>query len=162
MGDGHLRRWARRRGPPGGRRGLSDVGDWCKTLQKPSFTPPNWAFAPAWTIILAAAATTGVLAFRADLRPSARAKVLRAFGVNGALHLVWSALFFRWRRPDLALIEMILFWLSIIVLMVVTARAGAIGPALLAPYIFWVSFALLVNAAVVRLNFPVKTKAAEP
>jgi tryptophan-rich sensory protein len=142
--------------------GLTDVGDWYKTLKKPSFTPPNWAFAPAWTLILAAAATAGVLAFRADPRPGARAQVLLAFGVNGALHLIWSPLFFRWRRPDLALIEMVLLWLSIIVLMVVAARAGAIGPALLAPYIIWVSYALLVNAAVVRLNPPFKTKTAEP
>jgi translocator protein len=56
------------------------------------------------------------------------------------------------RRPDWALAEVVLLWLSIVLLIVVAARSSVAAAWLLAPYLLWVAFAGVLNLAVVRLN----------
>jgi tryptophan-rich sensory protein len=70
------------------------------------------------------------------------------------LNVLWSWLFFRARRPDWALAEVGLLWLSIVLLIVLAARASTSAAWLLAPYLLWVAFAAALNLAVVRLNAP--------
>ena len=65
-----------------------------------------------------------------------------------------AASFFRLRRPDWAYLEVIALWLSIVVLIAVTAQASGIAALLLAPYLAWVSVATLLNRAIVQLNGP--------
>ena len=74
------------------------------------------------------------------------------FLVNGALNIVWSLLFFKWRRPDWALIEVAPLWLSILVLMLFLGGVTGKGALLLLPYLCWVSFAAYLNRTIVRLN----------
>ncbi len=76
------------------------------------------------------------------------------FAVNGFLNVFWSLLFFKLRRPDLALYENAIFWLSIVVLIVFLARRSVLASALLAPYLVWVSIAAVLNYEVVVLNGP--------
>ena len=76
------------------------------------------------------------------------------FAVNFLLHLVWSPLFFKWKRPDWAMAEMPLLWLSILAMIVALPPYSAWAPWLLAPYLAWVSFAMWINWAIVRLNGP--------
>ena len=76
------------------------------------------------------------------------------FLANGALNLIWSPLFFRWRRPDWALYEVPLLWLSILVPMIVLAPINSLASLLLLPYLLWVSFASYLNLTIVRLNRP--------
>ena len=68
--------------------------------------------------------------------------------------LAWSPLFFKLRRPDWALLELILFWLSIVALIVSIAPFSARAAWLLAPYLAWVTFAGWLNWRVVQLNEP--------
>ncbi len=133
---------------------MTDIGPWYQALVKPSFQPPDWAFGPAWTIIFALCALAGAEAWmRApDLR--ARAWVIGLFAVNALCNVGWSLLFFRLRRPDWALAEVGLLWLSIVALILVCGRHAPRVRLLLLPYLAWVSFASLVNAEVVRLNAP--------
>jgi tryptophan-rich sensory protein len=74
--------------------------------------------------------------------------------VNIALNMWWSVIFFRQRRPDLALVEVAALWVSIVVLLVVSWRIAPLAGALLLPYLAWVSLATALNRAVVRLNAP--------
>ena len=76
------------------------------------------------------------------------------FALNGFLNVTWSALFFRLKRPDWALAEVGLLWLSIVVLIVVIARHSKNASVLLAPYLAWVTFAAVLNLAIVQLNGP--------
>ena len=133
---------------------LTEIGPWYRGLAKPSFQPPDWAFGPAWTIILGLAAWAGVLAWRADGSAQAHQTIAALFLVNGALHLLWSPLFFKAKRPDWALIEVVALWLSVAALMVGLWRYASLAGWLILPYLLWVSFASLLNAAVVRLNRP--------
>jgi tryptophan-rich sensory protein len=133
---------------------LTDVGPWYKALRKSRVQPPDWLFGPAWTVILTLWAAAGVLAWRGAPDDAALWRIGAAFAVNFVLHLVWSPLFFKFKRPDWAMIEMPLLWLSIVAMMVVVAEYSGWAPWLLVPYLVWVSFAMWINLAIVRLNGP--------
>jgi tryptophan-rich sensory protein len=76
------------------------------------------------------------------------------FAANGVLNVVWSALFFRLHRPDLALAEVFALWLSIAALIFAIKPFSSSASWFLAPYLAWVSFAAVLNFAIVRLNYP--------
>ncbi|MCS6890016.1 MAG: TspO/MBR family protein [Rhodovarius sp.] len=133
---------------------LTDVGPWYFGLRKPSWQPPDWVFAPAWTVIYTLSAMAAVLCWRGAPSRSARVLVVGAFLLNALLNVLWSALFFFWRRPDWALIEVIPLWLSVAHLLWLSRRFSPVAPWFLMPYLLWVGFAAVLNWAVVRLNAP--------
>lgn len=133
---------------------LTEIGPWYRALVKPSWQPPDWLFGPAWTLIFALAATAGVRAWQASRDAAERRAVVLAFLVNGALNLLWSALFFTVHRPDWALVEVVALWFSIGAMIVVCGRRARVAGWLLAPYLAWVSFAAFLNLTIVRLNGP--------
>jgi tryptophan-rich sensory protein len=130
------------------------VGPWYRGLKKPSWNPPNWAFGPAWTVILSLAAWAGVLGWTHAEDGFERTLVAGLFGVNIVCHMLWSPLFFNLQRPDWALIEVPFLWLSIVALMIVLAPLSHLAALLLIPYLLWVSFAAFLNFVMVRLNGP--------
>jgi len=136
---------------------LTEIGPWYKALRKPPWQPPNWAFAPAWTIIFALATTSAVLGWYAAPDAGARTRLVGLFLLNAGLNVAWSWLFFRLRRPDWALIEVVALWLSILVLILLLAPLAVPAAWALVPYISWVSFAAILNVTIVRLNRPFTT-----
>ncbi|MEO8524467.1 MAG: TspO/MBR family protein [Caldimonas sp.] len=135
--------------------GLStDIGPWYRSLAEPWWKPPDALFAPAWTLIYACAAIAGVKSWQRAVSRPWREWMLGLFAMNVFLNVSWSLLFFRIRRPDWALVEVGLLWLSILVLIVFLGRVSRTSGWLLAPYLVWVSFAAVLNLAVVRLNAP--------
>ena len=133
---------------------MTDVGEWYRDLRKPSWNPPNWLFAPAWTTILGLAGWSGVLAWTHARGNSAHSQIGLLFGATVVLHLLWSPLFFKLKRPDWALIEVPLLWLSILALMIRVAPISPLAAWLLSPYLAWVAFATVLNLVIVRLNMP--------
>lgn len=133
---------------------LTDVGPWYESLRFSKLRPPNWLFGPAWTVIFALIATAGVVAWNAAPDGDARWTLIALFAVNGLLNLAWSPLFFKLKRPDWALMELVPFWLSILGLIVFILPFSPRAAALLAPYLAWVTFAGWLNWRVVRLNAP--------
>ncbi len=130
----------------------TDIGPWYQALRKPAWQPPDWLFGPVWTIIYALTAYAGVLVWRSlDRR---RTAIIGLFAVNALLNVLWSELFFGLHRPDWALIEVVPFWLSIAALIAAVAPVTRRGAWLLAPYLAWVSFAAVLNLALVRINAP--------
>jgi tryptophan-rich sensory protein len=132
----------------------TEIGPWYRALRKPSWQPPDWAFGPAWTLIFTLTAAAGVLGWKAAPDTAWRATLIAAFAANGVLNTVWSFLFFKLRRPDWALKEVVALWLSIAVLIVTVAGLSTVGAWLLVPYLLWVSFAAYLNLTIVRLNRP--------
>lgn len=133
---------------------MTPIGAWYRNLRKPGLQPPDWLFGPAWTIILGLAAWSAVVAWNAAPDAAARATVVILFAVNVVFHAAWSPLFFRMRRPDWALIEVVFLWASLVALVVGLWPISPFASLLVMPYLLWVSFASWLNSAIVRLNQP--------
>lgn len=133
---------------------VTDIGPWYYNLRKPSWQPPNWLFAPAWTIIFICAAIAGVVGWHAMPNMPTAALLLGLFAVNGVLNVLWSVFFFAMKRPDFAMAEVGFLWLSIAALMVVLAIYAGHTWLYLLPYLLWVSFASFLNYTIVQINAP--------
>lgn len=126
------------------------VGGWYQTLAKPPWTPPDWVFGPVWTVLYAAMGVAAWLVWR-TVTP-VRERALALFGVQLLFNVAWSWLFFAFRRIDLALVGIVLLWMAIALTIAAFARARRAAAWLLVPYLAWVSFAAVLNAALLRLN----------
>jgi benzodiazapine receptor len=133
---------------------LTELSPWYHALRKPSWQPPDWLFGPAWSVILTLASVSAYLAWQNAPDQQSRLMVIVLFVANGVFNLLWSPLFFRMQRPDCALWEVPLLWLSILVPIVLLAPLSFTASLLLVPYLVWVSFAAFLNLTIVRLNGP--------
>ncbi|MCZ8132020.1 MAG: tryptophan-rich sensory protein [Steroidobacteraceae bacterium] len=133
---------------------LTRLDAWYYALRVPPWKPPDLAFGPAWTTIFALCAVAAALAWRARPEAAFRRRLLLAFGVNAALNVLWSALFFFLRRPDWASSEVVLLWGSIVWVMVVLQNASRLAALLLLPYLAWVTLAAALTWEIARLNGP--------
>jgi tryptophan-rich sensory protein len=133
---------------------LTEIGPWYRALKKPTWQPPDWAFGPAWSVILGMAAWGGALAWEGATDAAGQTRIIVLFAINALFHILWNPLFFRWKRPDWALIECVGLWLSTLALVVGLAEFSTTASYFLAPYLAWVAFAWVLNLSVVRLNRP--------
>ncbi|MEO0500626.1 MAG: TspO/MBR family protein [Pseudomonadota bacterium] len=133
---------------------ITVLDDWYYSLVQPDWAPPGYMFGIIWTVIFALIAIAGVFGWeRATSRRDAEI-MLGMFALNGFLNLLWSFLFFRMQRPDLAFYELILLWLSILALILFTGRFSRPSAVLLVPYLIWVTIAGALNYQVLQLNGP--------
>lgn len=129
------------------------VDTWYPTIIKPSFNPPNWVFAPVWsTLYVMMGIAAGLVWHEMDRQRETVRKGLTFFAIQLALNALWSFLFFGLYNPLLALTEIILLWLMIYETFVQFNKVNKIAGMLFIPYLFWVTFATLLNAAIWWLN----------
>ncbi len=128
----------------------SSVGTWYAGLVKPTFNPPRWVFGPVWSMLYALIAVAGWRLWRRG-GPASRL-ALTAWCVQLLLNLVWSFLFFGGRMIGAALVEIVVLLVAIVVTILLAWRVDRPAAWLLVPYLAWVSFATLLNAALWRLN----------
>jgi translocator protein len=133
---------------------LTEIGPWYKSLKNPSWKPPDWAFGPIWTVIFTMTVFAAVYAWEGAQESSNKVVLIAAFGLNCILNIAWSALFFKLKRPDWALIESVFLWLSILLLIIVCFQYSKISALMLLPYLVWVSIATVLNRVIIRLNGP--------
>jgi tryptophan-rich sensory protein len=133
---------------------VTDLGPWYQSLEKPDWQPPGQAFGAIWTAIYALTAAAAVITWRQAPKGVEREWLLGLFALNGFLNVLWSLLFFRLHRPDWAMIEVTLLWLSIVALIIFVARHSRLAGVLLTPYLIWVSLASALNFDILRLNGP--------
>lgn len=126
---------------------------WYPTLVKPAFNPPNWLFAPVWSVLyVMMGIAAGLVWNRIETDRINARKGLQFFAIQLALNFLWSYLFFGLHNPLLALVELVLLWLMIFETYVVFKKVDKIAGILLLPYLAWVSFAGILNAAIFWLN----------
>ncbi len=127
------------------------IPTWYTTLNRPSFNPPNWLFGPVWTTLYL---LMGISLYMIWSLPSGRERNigLLAFGIQLVLNFGWSFIFFYYRTIGLALIEIVLLWVSIVVMIILFYKLKPLTAYLNIPYLLWVSFATALNAAYYHLN----------
>jgi translocator protein len=130
---------------------LTKLSPWYYALRQPKWKPPDWAFGPVWTTIFICLSFAVAYAWDAGT-PADRTMILWALAINGVLNMAWSAIFFTFQKPILALAELVLFWLSIVLLIYVLGSVSRTALLLLLPYIIWVTTAGALNYQIVRLN----------
>ena len=128
-----------------------EIPTWYRTLVRPSIAPPNRVFGPVWTLLYALMA---VAAWRVSLAPSSsvRTTALALFLGQLALNFVWSLIFFRWHQIGWAFAEVLALWAAILFCVLVFTRISSTAAWLMAPYLAWVTFASILNAAFWKLN----------
>ena len=130
---------------------LDGVTGWYSTLHKPSFNPPNYLFGPVWSLLYLLMGVSLFLILKAEKSP-ARNKAITAFTIQIVLNFFWSIIFFRFHAAGIALAEIVLMWVAILGMIVAFYRVNKPASLLQIPYIAWVSFAAILNAAIFYLN----------
>lgn len=133
---------------------MTDTGPWYQSLAKPAWTPADPIFGMVWTAVFALITVSGITAWRAAPNARVAKRIIVLFAVNALLNVGWSLLFFRLQRPDWAIVEVGVLWLSIVGLIIFCGRYSRISSLALVPYLAWVSIAAALNWAVVDLNAP--------
>lgn len=133
---------------------ITVLGPWYQGLLKPAWSPPDLLYGPVWTLIFGLCAISASTAWLAAPSKALRDVVIGLFAINGFLNLLWSFLFFRAERPDLAAAEVWFLWASIALLIIICWRFSKRSALLLVPYLAWVAFAGALNIATVQLNGP--------
>jgi tryptophan-rich sensory protein len=123
-------------------------GSWYADLVKPSFTPPNWLFAPAWTVLYLLVACAGWRTFERQPRSLA----MGFWYLQLALNFGWSPVMFTLHAIALALMIILALLAAICGFIVVQWPRDRIAALLFVPYAAWVGYATLLNAAVWYLN----------
>ena len=129
----------------------SSVGGWYATLDKPVFNPPNWVFAPVWTVLYVLMAVAAWRVWRGP-QSAPRSWGLIMFAVQLALNLLWSVLFFGLQLVGVAVIEILLLLAAIVINALLFHRVDRLAGWLFAPYVLWVAFATSLNLALWWLN----------
>ncbi len=130
---------------------LTLPGAWYAGLTKPSFNPPNWVFAPVWTVLNI---MMGVAAWRVwcEARGDRARGPLTLFALQLALNLGWSVTFFGLRAIGPAVVVVVALEAAILATMLAFRRIDGLAAALLIPYALWVAFAMVLNIAFWRVN----------
>ncbi|HEY7065632.1 MAG TPA: TspO/MBR family protein [Chloroflexota bacterium] len=134
------------------------VSAWYPTLRKPGCTPPNWVFGPVWAVLYASMGISAWLVTRAAGRAQATATVgqqaMVAWGLQLALNVAWSAVFFGQRRIGAAVAVIVALWTAIAVCVERAAWVSRPAALLLLPYLAWTTFAAVLNVRIWQLNPP--------
>lgn len=130
-----------------------NITTWYPTLIKPIFNPPNWIFAPVWTLLYTMMGIAGGLIWnQIESNKELVTKAFKFFIAQLALNVLWSYLFFELHNILLALIEIILLWLMIFETYNQFKKINKTSGILLIPYLIWVGFATLLNGSIWWLN----------
>jgi tryptophan-rich sensory protein len=123
-------------------------GEWYAGLAKPPFNPPNWIFAPVWTLLYIMVAVAG---WR-TLQRGPRSAAMAVWFIQLALNFVWSPVFFGAHRIGAALVIVAALLATIIAFIVICWPRDRAAALLFTPYAAWVAFATLLNGALWYLN----------
>ncbi len=131
---------------------VSAITNWYSFLEKPSFSPPNWIFGPVWVVLYILMGISIYLIWqKADQNKKAK-RAARLFWIHLFFNTAWSVVFFGFKNPGLAFINIIIIWILIVVLIIKFWQIKRWSSLLLIPYLFWVSFASVLNYFIWYLN----------
>lgn len=130
---------------------ISSIPVWYATLNKPFFSPPNWLFAPAWTILYI---LMGIALFFVWKAPKVKKtnEGLMLFGAQLIFNVIWSIVFFGFRSIVGGVLSIVVLLILILMTTAQFYRIDKRAAYLMVPYLLWVCFATMLNIAVYFLN----------
>jgi tryptophan-rich sensory protein len=130
----------------------SSIDTWYETLNKPSFNPPDWIFAPVWTLLYILMGIAAGIVWSKGYYHKWVKTAMYHFIFQLLFNGLWSIVFFGFRSPGLALLVI----LVLLVLIILTYKwfkvVSNTAAYLLLPYFFWVLFATVLNFSIWQLN----------
>ena len=126
------------------------IAGWYRALAKPAWTPPDWAFPVAWSILYILMGIAAGLVWRSRHRRRLGATGL--FLVQLAVNALWSPIFFGLHAVGGGLIVILLLLVAVIATTLAFFRISRSAGWLLVPYLLWVAYATTLNAGVYWLN----------
>lgn len=130
----------------------NEIPTWYATLNKPSFNPPNWIFAPVWTTLYIFMAIALWLVWKSDVSTNIKNTAILVFVIQLVLNFFWSIIFFSLHQLGFALVEIAFMWVFILLCIIKFYPISRTAAYLLIPYLLWVSFASVLNFAIWKLN----------
>ena len=127
---------------------LFPTGEWYKSLKKPAWTPPNWAFPVVWTSIYLLISWAGA---RVAFIPGA-GLAMAFWAAQIAFNALWTPVFFGLRHWKASQIVMVGLWLAVLGATVTHFMVDVWAGVMFLPYLAWVTVAAALNRAVVQLN----------
>lgn len=130
----------------------SSVNVWYATLNKPSFNPPDWLFAPVWAFLyIMMGAAAGIVWSKGHHHIWVKT-ALYHFGFQLLFNALWSIVFFGLMKPFWALL--VIFVLLILIALTIKwfKVVSKLAAWLMVPYLLWVVFATLLNYKIWELN----------
>jgi tryptophan-rich sensory protein len=121
---------------------FTNTGDWYESV-KPGITPPSYVFPIVWTVLFILISISFYLVLMSVGKWKKKAIVV--FVINIFLNGLWSYLFFGLQNPGAAFFELILLWITILLMIYTSSKLNRIASYLLIPYLLWVSFAGVLN-----------------
>jgi tryptophan-rich sensory protein len=117
--------------------------EWYQSI-KPSITPPSFVFPIAWSILFFLIALSLYLVWIFSTKQEKR-KIILVYGLNFVLNILWSVLYFGLHQTKLAFFEIIILFLSILLMISVSYKIKRMSSYLLVPYLLWVGFASVLT-----------------
>lgn len=131
---------------------MRSVQTWYPILNKPFFNPPNWIFAPVWTVLYIMMGIAFYIIWKKPWQGNEKRTAITVYFIQLLLNFAWSAIFFYFHRKGWALAEISVLWIMIVITIRVFGKISRTAAWLLIPYIIWVSFACLLTYAIWQLN----------
>ncbi|MDE1869128.1 MAG: tryptophan-rich sensory protein [Candidatus Micrarchaeota archaeon] len=131
---------------------ISSISTWYLALNKPAFTPPNWAFAPVWTSLYLLMGVSLYIILSKRTKKDSQAVQISAFGIQLALNLLWSLVFFGLRSTVGGFVVIVALLAAIAATMLAFWKASRAASLILTPYLAWVAIAASLNLYVWLLN----------
>ena len=130
--------------------GLFKPDLWYRELSKPAWTPPNWLFPIAWTLLYIA---MSIAAWWISLGASIWVvPALTLWVWQIVLNALWSPVFFGLKNVGAALVVVVVLWVAVASTALAFWWLDPLAGALMLPYVVWVSYAAALNFDIWRRN----------
>ena len=130
----------------------ASINTWYVTLNKPWFNPPNWIFGPVWTLLYLMMGIAFYMIWKSEAVNAVKQTAVILFAAQLLVNFLWSLIFFYLKQPGWAMLDIILMWILIVATIFSFGKISSTAAWLMLPYICWVSFAMILNFYLWKLN----------
>ena len=122
---------------------------WYSLIIRPSFSPPDWVFAPVWTTLYFMMTLAIWLFWHSTNRDM---KTVYIYFIHIIVNTTWSITFFVFHQIAISILVLVILITLIIILIKNFKRVNLISSYLMIPYLLWCCFALVLNVSIFVLN----------